>query len=58
MKKILFSHRIYALDPALLVMRVVVSIMILTHGWAKIANFSENLNRFSDPLGLGVATSL
>lgn len=58
MKKILFADRIYAIDAALLVFRVTASLMILTHGWAKIANFSENLSKFRDPLGLGVATSL
>jgi putative oxidoreductase len=58
MKKILFSNKAFAVDVALLILRVAVSILILTHGWAKIANFSENLNRFPDPIGLGVATTL
>lgn len=58
MKKLLFSNRIYALDLALLLMRMAVSIMILAHGWAKITNYSKYLNQFADPLGLGIATSL
>lgn len=58
MKKILFSIRIYGLDSALLLLRGAVSIMMLRHGWTKIANFSENLNQFADPLGFGAATSL
>ena len=32
--------------------------MMLTHGWSKIANFSERLETFPDPMGLGVAFSL
>ena len=58
MKKVLFSIHIYGLDLALLLLRGAVSIMMLRHGWTKIADFSENLNQFADPLGLGVATSL
>ncbi|MEX2592742.1 MAG: DoxX family protein [Anditalea sp.] len=58
MKRILFSNNAFAISEVLLIMRVAVSLLILTHGWAKIANFSENLNRFADPLGFGVATSL
>ena len=58
MKRLLFSTRIYAIDTALLLLRVASSLMILTHGWPKITNFSDYLNRFADPLGLGPALSL
>lgn len=58
MKKVLFSTRSYAVDAVLLGVRLAVSIMIMTHGWSKIANFSENLNVFPDPIGLGSAVSL
>lgn len=58
MKKILFSNQTFAYDLGLLLWRVSVSIMILTHGWSKIANFSETLNRFPDPLGFGQSLSL
>jgi|SRR5690554_5335083 len=58
MKKLLFSTRIYAIDVALLLLRIGTSVLIGTHGWPKIANFSSYLNSFADPLGLGVATSL
>lgn len=58
MKKVLFSTRSYAVDAVLLGLRLAVSIMIMTHGWSKIANFSENLNVFPDPIGLGSAVSL
>ena len=58
MKRLLFSTRIYAIDVALLILRVGSSLMMVTHDWPKIANFSEYLNRFADPLGLGPALSL
>ena len=58
MKRLLFSTRIYAIDVALLILRVGSSLVMVTHGWPKIANFSEYLNRFADPLGLGPALSL
>jgi len=58
MKRLLFSTRIYAIDAALLLLRAASSLMIFTHGWPKIANFSDYLNRFADPLGLGPALSL
>lgn len=58
MKRLLFSTRIYAIDAALLILRVASSLMMITHGWPKITNFSNYLNQFADPLGLGPALSL
>ncbi|MEX2567247.1 MAG: DoxX family protein [Cyclobacteriaceae bacterium] len=58
MKKIVFSHYPFASDLALLLLRVGAAVMLLTHGWAKITNFSERLNNFADPIGLGSAVSL
>ena|SRR5690554_1801746 len=58
MKRILFSDRKYAMDWAILIMRLTVAIMIITHGWTKIVNFSEKLNNFPDPVGLGPASSM
>ena len=58
MKRLIFSTRIYAIDAALLLLRVSSSLMMVTHGWPKIVNFSDYLNRFADPLGLGPALSL
>jgi len=58
MKKLLFSTRPLFNDAALLIFRVGVSIMMITHGWSKIANFSERLESFPDPYGIGVAFSL
>lgn len=58
MKRIFFSNRPFAVDIALLILRVGAAAMLLTHGWAKITNFSERLNNFADPIGLGPALSL
>lgn len=58
MKRLVFSHFPVAADLALLFLRVGTSLMLLTHGWAKITNFSERLNNFADPIGLGPAVSL
>jgi putative oxidoreductase len=58
MKNILFSNRPIATDIALLILRVGSGLMLLTHGWGKITNFSERLNNFADPIGLGPALSL
>ncbi len=58
MKHLLFSNRPIATDIALLFLRVGSGLMLLTHGWGKITNFSERLNNFADPIGLGPALSL
>ncbi len=58
MKHLLFSNRPIATDIALLLLRVGSGLMLLTHGWSKITNFSERLNNFADPIGLGPALSL
>jgi len=58
MKNILFSHRPISTGLALLVLRLSTSAMMMTHGWAKIAHFSEYLTKFPDPLGVGSAVSL
>ncbi|WP_114748600.1 DoxX family protein [Pleomorphovibrio marinus] len=58
MKQLFFSNRPIATDIALLLLRVGSGLMLLTHGWGKITNFSERLNSFADPIGLGPALSL
>jgi len=58
MKKLLFSTRPFFNDTALLLFRVGVAMMMITHGWSKIANFSERMESFPDPYGMGVAFSL
>ena len=58
MKRIVFFHTPIGADLALLLLRVGTSVMLLTHGWSKITNFSDRLNSFADPIGLGSAVSL
>lgn len=43
---------------ASLILRVLVSASMLTHGFAKIANFSDMQQGFPDPLHVGITTSL
>jgi putative oxidoreductase len=46
-------------DFALLLLRVWLGLtMLLNHGWAKAAGFSEKAEGFADPLGVGTTTSL
>lgn len=52
----LFSEKGY--DIGLLILRVVVAAMMMTHGWAKIQNYSELSQNFADPIGLGPKLSL
>ncbi len=58
MKKLFFSTSPFLLDLGLAILRISTSLMLVMHGWAKIANFSERLTTFSDPIGLGPALSL
>ena len=45
-------------DLAHLVLRVSVSILIMTHGWGKLSNFAVKAESFPDPIGLGPQLSL
>ena len=58
MKKLIFSNSSYFNDLALAILRIGAAMMMLTHGWPKLANFSTNLTKFRDPIGLGPALSL
>lgn len=58
MKKIVFSNKPFVLDFGLLLLRVGASLMLVSHGWSKVIHFSERLNSFADPIGLGPAVSL
>lgn len=58
MKKLIFSSKPFALDFALALLRIGSAAMMLTHGWAKIADFTNKLGTFRDPLGVGPAVSL
>lgn len=58
MQKLLFSTSEIAKDLALAMLRIGTALMMLTHGWAKISDFTGYLAKFSDPIGLGPAVSL
>lgn len=46
-------------DVGLLVLRVGIGLMmLLRHGWPKLASFSEIMDSFPDPLGVGSTMSL
>ncbi len=45
------------LDLALLLLRVGAGVAIITHGLPKLLNFSERLDSFADPIGLGSQVS-
>ena len=45
-------------DLALLVFRISLAGMLLTHGLPKLLSFSERVERFRDPLGIGSTLSL
>jgi putative oxidoreductase len=58
MKKILFSSKAISMDAGLLILRLAVGGLMLTHGWPKLAGFTERMDRFADPLGIGSTSSL
>ena len=41
-----------------LILRVGFSVLIMTHGWGKLVHYSEKVDRFPDPIGLGSQYSL
>ncbi len=43
---------------AIFYMRLVLGILMLTHGWAKLSNFGEMAMAFPDPIGLGSKVAL
>lgn len=45
-------------DWSELVLRVVASVFMFTHGWGKFSSFSEKADVFPDPIGLGSTLSL
>ncbi|MCH7401391.1 DoxX family protein [Belliella kenyensis] len=58
MKRLIFFSNTILKDLALLILRAGAGLMMATHGWAKLSNFSSNLQNFADPIGLGPAVSL
>lgn len=58
MSKLLNSEPV-ALDFGLLLLRVVAGgSMLYGHGWGKLMGFSESMDNFGDPIGLGSTLSL
>ena len=47
-----------AYDITLLIARLSLGGMMLTHGWPKLVNYSERSSSFPDPLGIGNELSL
>ena len=45
-------------ECAELILRIVLGMFMLSHGWGKLSSFSEKLERFPDPLGIGSPLSL
>ena len=45
-------------DSALALLRIVFSLLIMTHGWSKLERILEGNLSFGDPLGLGSTLSL
>jgi putative oxidoreductase len=58
MLKRLWSTRPLSVDAGLLVIRVAMALFMLSHGYPKLANFTERMDRFSDPFGIGHTASL
>jgi putative oxidoreductase len=45
-------------DVALLILRIGSGLLLLTHGWPKLINFTQRMNSFSDPFQIGSPASL
>ena len=45
-------------DSALALLRIVFSLLMMTHGWSKLERILEGNLNFGDPLGLGSTISL
>lgn len=58
MNKLLFSTSPIFLHISLALLRICSAVMIFTHGWSKLADYSSNVDSFRDPIGLGSALSL
>ena len=46
------------MNVGLLILRVVPAVLMMMHGWSKIAGFSEISSQFPDPVGVGSTFSL
>ena len=58
-KKCLFdTPSTFYQEIAELILRLVLGVFMLTHGWGKLSSFSEKSDMFPDPLGVGSTLSL
>jgi putative oxidoreductase len=48
----------FALDAALLLLRVSFGLLLMRQGWDKLASYNENASTFPDPLGVSPSFSL
>ncbi len=58
MLKSLWSTRPFAVDLGLLILRICLGGLMMTHGWPKFIHYSENAAEFPDPMGVGSSVSL
>ena len=58
MKKWILSAKPISIDLGLLLLRVALGAGMMTHGLPKLMNYSERVEKFSDPIGLGSEFSL
>lgn len=58
MKNWIFSTKPISKDIGIFILRIGAALMMLTHGWDKLSNYSAKLMTFSDHLGIGSALSL
>ena len=52
------SARPLSVDLGLLVVRLSLALFMLPHGYPKLVHFTERMDRFSDPYGIGSPASL
>lgn len=52
------SARPLSVDLGLLVVRLSLAVFMLPHGYPKLVHFTERMDRFSDPYGIGSPASL
>jgi putative oxidoreductase len=59
MKKLLSIHyNAFSFNTAMLLLRITMGLLMMTHGYDKLVHFSERKLQFYDFLGLGSTTSL
>jgi len=54
----IWSTKPFSVDMGLLLIRLGLAVFMLPHGYAKLIHFSERMDKFSDPYGIGSTPSL